>query len=186
LSTVLIHGYSQQLAHKSLISQDQKNRIQELLSQMFNAITPRTEIDSPVYAWFPEGENTTEMEVVAQEDNDPADHAVAQVMVEVNANIELEAAPSLSAAPLLNFKSMVRQLAGTSEDAEINRIPVKTAITGDIVALKCESSNARTGLVIADSCGQLVVHSKDAQGWCRIPLQIHHNRGEILAAYRVS
>ncbi|MBK7841358.1 MAG: hypothetical protein IPP57_09450 [Candidatus Obscuribacter sp.] len=186
MSTMLIHGYSQHIAHKTLISQDQKNRIQELLSQMFNAITPRTEIDSPVYAWFPEGESTTEMEAISIDDSDPADRAVAQVMVEVNSNIELEAAPSLSAAPLRNFKSMVRELAGTSEEAEINRIPVKTAITGDIVALKCDNSIARTGLVIADSCGQLVVHSKDAQGWCRVPLQIHHNRGEILAAYRVS
>ncbi|MBK9204650.1 MAG: hypothetical protein IPL73_19885 [Candidatus Obscuribacter sp.] len=84
-------------------------------------------------------------------------------MVEVNSNIELEAAPSLSAAPLRNFKSMVRELAGTSEEAEINRIPVKTAITGDIVALKCDNSITRTGLaVFTDSCGTAasVVHSK--------------------------
>ena len=79
---MLINGYSQQIAHKTLISQDQKNRIQELLSQMFNAITPRTEIDSPVYAWFPEGESTTEMEAISIDDSDTADRAVAQVMVE--------------------------------------------------------------------------------------------------------
>lgn len=183
---MLINGYSQHLAHKTLISPDQKIRIQELLSQMFNAITPRTEIDSPVYAWFPDGESTTEMEAISVDESDPADRAVAQIMVDVTANVELEAAPSLSVAPLRNFKNLVRELAGTAPNAEINRIPVKTAITGDIVALKCDSRDARTGLVVADSCGQLVVHSKDEQGWCRVPLQTHHNRGEILAAYRVS
>ena len=135
---MLINGYSQHIAHKTLISQDQKNRIQELLSQMFNAITPRTEIDSPVYAWFPEGESTTEMEAISIDDSDPADRAVAQVMVEVNSNIELEAAPSLSAAPLRNFKSMVRELAGTSEEAEINRM--RETFVSDLKTGTCSTS----------------------------------------------
>lgn len=162
MSTLYCKTQQVQEPNASYISQEKKARIQYLLSQMFNAVTPQNQMTSPVYAWFPEGEQT-------QEDLPVIDFQI----------------PSCS-TPLSTIKGSICTLLGADAAESIVRIAPRLATAGDAIAIKDEfTGESVVGLIAVDARGNLVVDSVDARGWSRHPLGYYRETRTILAAYRV-
>lgn len=193
------------------VGQQQKARIQDLLAKMFRAVSPRDhDNDCPVYAWFPSPSDTGEMEPV----DTPMSYELQDedVLASCAETVSLDAVgvDTVVDAPIIVSETsfvvpmceqpqpivlpepgpLFHYLNGSFQTPiatiGVERIAVRRATTGDIIAIRDEKSEKPlTGLVMRDVDGVLFVHCRKNWGWQKKSLTELVDNKLVLAAYRI-
>lgn len=180
------------------VGQQQKARIQDLLAKMFQAVSPpNPDNDCPVYAWFPSPCDTGEMEPIdAALDADQEVVTVETVEAEMpeiiisETNFAVPLCDEPQAVVLPEPGPLFHYLNGSFQTPiatiGVERIAVRRATTGDIIAIRDEKSEKPlTGLVMRDVDGVLFVHCRKSWGWQKKALNELVESKLVLAAYRM-
>lgn len=167
----------------NLVTSEQKNRIQSLLSKMFNTLSPAPlpdfdAADSHIYSWFPQDSVLVSEESVLIVEPPLLDEARESDMP----------APGVLYEHLTDSAAQKPEIDGFSLPAlKMERIPARRAQGGDIVAIKDRlDGKAHTALVVLEKDGQLYAHTKLSWGWDKRNLEQLRRQNLVLAAYRLN
>lgn len=167
----------------NLVSIEQKNRIQSLLSKMFNTLSPAPlpDIDSAashIYSWFPQDSVLLSEESLLIIEPPLLDEVLEPDMPD----------PGVLYEHLTDSAAQKPASDGFAPPSlKMERIPARRAQSGDIVAIKDKlDGKAHTALVVQEKDGQLYAHAKISWGWDKRNLEQLRRQNLVLAAYRLN
>ncbi|MBX9941941.1 MAG: hypothetical protein K2Y32_21925 [Candidatus Obscuribacterales bacterium] len=167
----------------SLVSPEQKARIQALLAKMCRATLAQSlqenyqEVDnadeSPVYAWFP----------------------AAEVMVE-KPPVEIQEPPLLEEAQLVSMPEsgpLLKHLAKTvlehsplSPVVKLERVAARKLQAGDIAIMKDGEGKFYNAVAAMAQDGKLYLHARMSWGWQKRSLEQASQEKSLISAYRLA